>query len=263
MERFVTVKPKSELIAKYISYYYFHDSDCAEFRKNFVFFPHFKHGFTAYKLKDSYNTMYTANYDQQIAVELKGVFQKLGVAFLPLGINRFISKPVSELYDPATFRFEHWNPELFAELDEVFQATGINEKRDLLDELFERRYRPDADLGIVEQAVGQIFNTFGTVQVDDLALNIGVNRKTLLRHFRKHLCCSIEEYKKVVKFRTGIQAAINMGMKNLTEVSLYSLYYDQSDFTHRFKELTGQTPGVFFSSVQKMGEEDIFWKFDE
>jgi AraC-like DNA-binding protein len=263
MERFLTIKPKNELISKYISYYYFHDSDDSGFLRNFIFFPHFKHGFTVYRQGNDFRTLYTMNYDRQIQVELKGVFQKVGVAFNPLGINQFVSKPISELYDPQTFHFQHWNPEIFPELAAVFEADEIEEKRDLLDQLFEKRFRSNSDLEIVQQAVSLIFNTFGTIQVDELSLQIGVNRKTLLRHFKKHLGCSIEEYKKVVKFRTSIQAASNKGLKNLTEVSLYSLYYDQSDFTNRFKELTGQAPGAFFASIQKMGEEDIFWKFDE
>jgi AraC-like DNA-binding protein len=263
MERFVTVKPKNERIAKYISYYYFHDADEAGFQRNFVFYPHFKHGFTAYKEGDSFITRYTMNYDQQIRVRLKAPFYKLGVAFHPLGINHFVAKSVAKLHNRETFEYTHWNPEIFSELDEVFLEEDLDKKRDLLDQLFEKRFRLNSDLSIVQQAVTHIFDSFGTIQVDELAEQIGVNRKTLLRHFRKHLDCSIEEYKKVVKFRTSIQAAINMGMKNLTEVSLYSLYYDQSDFTNRFKELTGQTPGNFFTSIQKMGEEDIFWKFDE
>lgn len=263
MERFLTVKPKSELISKYISYYYFHDSDDEGFYRSFVFFPHFKHGFTVYKQGADFRTLYTMNYDRQIPVELKGRFQKLGVAFKPLGMNHFVTNFNSGLYDPETFHFPHWNPEIFPELEEIFQAEGMDQKRDLLDSLFEKRFRLNTGLEILEQALSRIFSTFGTIRADDLASEIGVNRKTLLRHFKKHLGCSIEEYKKVVKFRTSIQAASNNGLKNLTEVSLYSLYYDQSDFTNRFKELTGQTPGAFFTSIQKMGEEDIFWKFDE
>ncbi|MNJ86015.1 Helix-turn-helix domain protein [compost metagenome] len=263
MERFVTVKPKSELISKYISYYYFHDSDEADSQRSFVFYPHFKHGFTAYKTADSFITKYTMNYDRQIRVKLPDPFQKLGVAFHPLGINHFVSVPVSELHHKETLAFTHWNPDIFPELEEIYQTEAIDQKRDLLDRLFEKRFRPNPDLQLVQQAITHIFNTFGTIQVDELAEKIGVSRKTLLRHFRKHLDCSIEEYKKVVKFRTSIQAANNQGLKNLTEVSLYSLYYDQADFTNRFKELTGQSPTTFFASISKMGDEDIFWKFDD
>lgn len=263
MERFVTIRPKSKLISKYVSYYYFHDSDEIDFQKSFLFYPHFKHGFTVYQEPDGLRTLYTMNYDQQMTVELKGVFHKIGVAFNPLGINQFISRPISELYDPVKYLFTHWNPEIIPELKEVFQTSDLDQKSQLLDQIFERRFHLNSKLLILEQALNLIFESFGTIQVDELAEQIGVNRKTLLRHFRKHLCCSIEEYKKVVKFRTSIQAANTMGSKNLTEISLYSLYYDQSDFTNRFKELTGQNPSAFFSSIRQMGEEDIFWKFHE
>lgn len=263
MERFVTIRPGNERISKYISYYYFHDSDEADFERTFVFYPHFKHGFTVYREGDTFRTLFTMNYDRQIPVELKGEFQKIGVAFNPLGMNQFTSEPLGSLYDPETFTFPVWNPEIFPELAEVFEAEELFRKRDLLDALFEKRFLSNPDLNTVQQAVKLIFDSFGTIQVDQLAAQIGISRKTLLRHFKKHLCCSIEEYKKVVKFRTSIQAASNSGLKNLTEVSLYSLYYDQSDFTNRFKELTGQSPGTFFASISRMGEEDIFWKFED
>ncbi|WP_341908482.1 AraC family transcriptional regulator [Fluviicola taffensis] len=263
MERFVTIRPKSKLISKYVSYYYFHDSDEMDFKKNFLFYPHFKHGFTVYQEPEGIRTLFTMNYDQQMTVELKGVFHKIGVAFNPLGINQFISKPISELYDPVKRSFSHWNPDIIPELKEVFQIADLHQKSQLLDQIFERRFNLNPKLVILEQALNLIFESFGTIQVDELSEQIGVSRKTLLRHFRKHLCCSIEEYKKVVKFRTSIQAASSMGAKNLTEISLYSLYYDQSDFTNRFKELTGQNPSAFFASIRQMGEEDIFWKFDE
>ena len=220
MERFVTVKPKSEEVSKYISYYYFHDSDDVDFQRNFVFYPHFKHGFTVYDEGEKLRSLYTMNYSDQISVELKGVFHKIGVAFNPLGLNHFVSEPVSDLYDPKTFLFPYWNPEIIPELKEVFRTGDLNKKRDLLDSLFGKRFRSNPDLELVKEAVNHIFDTFGTIQVDDLATQIGVSRKTLLRHFKKHLGCSIEAYKKVVKFRTSIQAASDMGMKNLTEVSL-------------------------------------------
>lgn len=263
MERFVTIRPENERISNYISYYYFHDSDEADFERTFVFYPHFKHGFTVYREEDTFRTLFTMNYDRQLSVELKGEFHKIGIAFNPLGINHFISGSLTGLYDSQTFQFSHWNPDIFPELEKVYDSQDLHYKRDLLDALFEKRLRPNPDLKVVQQAVKLIFDSFGTIQVDQLASEIGVSRKTLLRHFKKHLCCSIEEYKKVVKFRTSIRAASNSGLKNLTEVSLYSLYYDQSDFTNRFKELTGQSPGTFFASISQMGEEDIFWKFED
>lgn len=263
MEHFVTIRPKNQLVSKYISYYYFHTSDAPDFRKSFLFYPHFKHGFTVYREGESFRTLFTMNYNRQIPVELTGMFQKIGVAFNPLGINQFVSGPVSELYNPETFSFSHWNPEIFPELKEVFDNQETEQKRDLLDAIFEKRFKAHPELKRVEEALKYIFESFGTIQVDELASKIGISRKTLLRDFKKHLCCSIEEYKKVVKFRTSIQGLHNLGLKNLTEVSLYSLYYDQSDFTNRFKELTGQNPSTFFATIKKMGEEDIFWKFED
>lgn len=260
METFQTIKPKNKSVLPYISYYYFHDSDETDFARNFVFYPHFKHGFTVYKENNSYKTLFTMNYGIQFPVSLRGVFHKIGVAFQPLGINYFVTHPLVDIYNTEQYLFTHWNPEIEIELANVFEATDIERKRDLLDEIFEKRLQQvSPEIHVVQKAIQLIFDSNGTITVVDLVQNLNISRKTLLRYFKKHLCTSIETYKKVVKFRLSLQATQNGNLKNFTEVSLFSLYYDQSDFTNRFKELTGQNPKMFFNSIKKMGEEDIYW----
>src|SRR5690554_8026592 len=48
-ESFVTIKPESEKIRRYISYYYFHASDDENYNKSFVFYPNYKHALTVYQ----------------------------------------------------------------------------------------------------------------------------------------------------------------------------------------------------------------------
>ena len=101
------------------------------------------------------------------------------------------------------------------------------------------------------------------IQVETLVETTGINRKTLLRHFQKHFCCSIEEYKKMVKFRNTLNfTQSQLEFNSLTEISLYNHYYDQSDFNKQFKTITNYTPKELLSKIKKMGEEGTYWVFE-
>src|SRR5699024_7568917 len=89
---FITAKPLSKKISKFISYYYFHQTKDENYQRSFTFYPHYKHALTVYKnstvdLKEDSSTvypskeqsiksLYTTNNDKSIRVSIKGPFQK-------------------------------------------------------------------------------------------------------------------------------------------------------------------------------------------
>lgn len=262
MEQFSSTKPNDPRLLPYISYYYFHELSEPEDEVNFTFFPHFKHGFTVYFDTDGkvIKAHFSQNYEHHIPVQLNGCTRKMGVAFHPLGMNHFVQQSMKSLVDMEGFHFPHWNKEVESDLGKLFNLKHEKERTDLLDHFFMAKLVKRTDLNLLYEMLELVFESFGTITVNDLALRFNVSRKTVQRHFKEHLLCAPETYKKVVKFRSALSAAQQQEQKNLTELSLYSLYYDQADFNKRFKELTGQTPKHFFQSIQQMGEEDIFWK---
>lgn len=261
MEHFRTIKPEDHRLRTYISYYYFHELDAEQDRTHFKFYPHFKHGYTFYLKQDGIleKALYTMNYQEQASVIMQGIIYKVGVAFHPLGINHFLENNLDTYYAKSTRAFPVWNEQVVSKLGNIFERNDLNQRCRQLDHFFLNMLRVKPELILIKNALNLIFDSFGTIKIADLADQLGLSRRTLQREFHKHLCCSPEMYKKVVKFRVSIMAAQQKNLKNLTEVSLYSLYYDQADFTKRFKELTQQTPKDFFAGIRQMGGEDIFW----
>ncbi|MBC8644995.1 helix-turn-helix transcriptional regulator [Flavobacterium lindanitolerans] len=91
--------------------------------------------------------------------------------------------------------------------------------------------------------MSEIIKSGGLVKVAALSEKLKTNRKTLLRLFQKHLLCSVEEYKKMVRFRQAINFSQEQnGANTLTEVALFSQYYDQADFIRQFKSITKESP---------------------
>ena len=276
-DSFLTIQPKSELIRKHISYYYFHQSFNPNFQKSFVFFPNFIHGITAYT-KSSINfkensivtpceeneltIFYTMNYSRNIKVTLNGVFNKIGICFHPAGLNYFVNGALSTIYDEETHRFNYYDNQFNKTLLEVYKKESLEEKRDLLDQFFESKYVEFKHPELIH-CLNDIIDSNGTIKVDELSERYAIHPKTLLRQFNKHFGCSIEAYKKMVKFRNTLNfTQSQQQFSSLTEISLYNHYYDQADFNKQFKAITNFTPKELLSKIEKMGEEKTYWVFE-
>tara|TARA_B100000949_G_scaffold27469_1_gene20770 strand:+ start:111 stop:950 length:840 start_codon:yes stop_codon:yes gene_type:complete len=276
-ETFLTCKPSAKL-SPHIAYYYFHQSTDENFQQSFTYYPHYKNALTAYKnvdykilpdftaevssaKKNSLKVVYSKLYQHLGRVNLNGKFSKIGVAFQPLGIQHFISKNYSEVFPEPINLINPFGAEFDQVLNHVFLTGSISEKANLLDEFFQQQY-----LGFEEEriigAVNKIIESKGVISVSALASGLNVHRKTLLRLFQKHLDCSVEEYRKLVRFRFALEKIKQSSDVNLTAISA-DYYYDQSDFIKQFKKLTQLSPKKFMTAVTKLGDEDTFWNFSE
>lgn len=276
---FITVKPKDEVVAKYIDYYYFHASDDPNFSRKFFFYPNYKHAITIYQgsevvfttdsssvsPSDAKNIVafYSINTEKNFKVELNGVFNKIGIVFNPLGLNHFLKQPLGEFWDRDYFKFEYFGSDFITLSQNVFNEPDSDNKTALLD-IFFREKHCGFDEVVVKKAMLEILNSNGSVKVEELSDTLGVNRKTLLRLFKKHLCSSVEEYKKLVMFRNALNYSQQMGDDaSLTDVALYSLYYDQAHYIKHFKSVTKQSPKTLLSKLTKLGNQEVYWNFED
>jgi len=276
---FITAKPISEKLSKYISYYYFHSSKEESYNKSFEFYPNYKHALTAYKNsqitiqnkgtlitpteKSNIPVLYSINKNRNFKVEINGSFQKIGVVFNPLGINHFIDKDLEEIFSGEINNFTYFEEELNKVLKKVFYEDKTDKKVKLLDDFFEKKYVGFSENSL-QKAIQEIITSHGTTQVTELSKKINVNRRTLLRLFKKHTTLTIKEYQKLVRFRQAFNY-FNENKKeiNLTDVALYSMYYDQAHFIKHFKSITKETPKTLLYKISHIGKEDTYWYFKE
>lgn len=276
---FVTVKPKNEVVAKYIDYYYFHVSDDPGFSKKFFFYPNYKHAITIYKGSDvsiteegsqvlpstssAISSFYSINTDKNFKVELNGAFNKIGIVFNPIGLNHFLKEPLGEFFDRSINNLDCFGEDYMNVLEHVYAEKNAEQKAALLDSFFADNYNGFTEPS-VKKGVQEILNSNGTIKVEELSELLNVNRKTLLRLFKKHLCCSVEEYKKMVMFRNALNYSQKAGEEaNLTDVALYSLYYDQAHFIKHFKSVTTQSPKTLLSKLTRLGSQETYWHFED
>lgn len=277
-DTFITAKPISQKISRYISYYYFHTSEDENYQNSFIFYPNYKHAITVYKhsevtltdsgsnvissRKTSIKPLYAINKSKNIKVTIKGVFDKIGIVFNPLGINFFIDKPLYEIFNGDFDFFLHFGEELQEIFVQVFEENDLHNKVVLLDTFFEKRF-VEFDEPVLKKSVKKILTTNGAIKVSELSEEVNTNRKTLLRLFKKHTNMSVEEYRKMVMFRQALNYFHqNKETTNLTDVALFSMYYDQAHFIKNFKSITKETPTTLLLKISHLGEEDTYWYFE-
>ncbi len=276
-DSFITEKPQDELIRQYISYYYFHRKERGD-PTEFLFYPHIKNGLTVYKnsktivshnkasTKPDPNVDYTFLYSglemQATYVSITPPFDKIGIAFQPLGINYFVDQSLGDLLSNRnSIQFDYFRQNILPVMEQVYACNDTGKKAQLLDQYF-----LDQLVGFSEQRLQQAINLLiasaKKFTVEELAKTLAVSRKTLLRLFQRHLNCSVKDFIHIVQFRKAVkQYQISQKKPQLGEVAHNNDYYDQSDFIKRFKKITGFNPKRFFTDIVHVGNEDTFWTF--
>jgi len=280
MDTFKTILPKDKNLLKWIAYYYFHESKDENFSKDIIYHPHYlvalnvyknvsiqfnKNGRTYVPVKhDLKEIILTINNRTSKQVRLRGAFNKIGVVFHPLGINHFINKPLNRIVtNNRVSSFEYFGEDFLNTSNLVFSESSLESKGKLLDTYFKTHFKKFEDDRVMK-AIDIILNSSEIPKVQELANNLLISRKTLLRLFKMHLCFSVEEFKSVVKFRKALkfyEEAINK--PTLTQVAHDNQYYDQSEFINHFKSITSFNPKKFFSSINNISINGTYWTFKE
>ncbi|MEO1437409.1 MAG: AraC family transcriptional regulator [Bacteroidota bacterium] len=269
--------PNDVRLRSLIDYYYFHDSD-SDRMDRFWFYPNIKNALTIYPHAQfifgvhqsvclpaderHFATAYSGVQTHCRLATIQGPFRKVGVVFQVLGIQFFLPKALS-IYqnDPVDIGFPHFGSALNEVSVQVWATSNIDQRVDWLDAFFRAQLQA-FKAPVLEAAIAALVQPDSNWQVNDLALHLGVSRKTLLRAFQKHLCCSVRDFIQVLRFRRALnQYQLAAEKPRLTELAYQSNYYDQAEFIHHFKRTTGFNPKRFFREVAQIGDQETFWTF--
>lgn len=280
MLNFETHQPLSEHLQQFISYYYFQDSGDVTRPFKFSFYPHFENALTIYKgskvellsdyhskaspSDDDYFFTYSQSLKYACLSEIHPPFSKIGIVFKPLGLNHFIDGDLGNKIDiPFSLEFDVFRDSITPTLDKVFDAADIQEKAKFLDDYFSAAF-VGFDEERMKKAVSLIMKMDEKLSVQELADQLGISRKTLLRLFQNHLKCSVKDYISLVQFRKALHLYQSSDEKpRLIQLTHEASYYDQSDFIHHFKKITGVNPKKFFSHITEIGSHRTIWELKD
>ncbi|WP_051268461.1 helix-turn-helix domain-containing protein [Terrimonas ferruginea] len=273
---FETYLPASPILRQYIAYFYVDVQEDKKFYRKFSFFPHINTTLSFYKhasLKTGEVSQVESAAGKPLlklltrqhrvtTVVQTGPVYKIGIVFLPLGLNHFIRQTYGDLapeevqeFNPANAK--EWTDQINSSFACRDPREGIQQLEVFLLSVYQRR-----EYGVLEKILRDLNDPHNANTIREVAESHYINHRKLNRDFKKELGITPEYYKMIARFRHAVDLRIMHDKQGpLTTIAYESGYLDQSYMIRSFKKLTGLSPSAFFREGKHLGIGDTFWKF--
>lgn len=275
-----TFYPENALLRQHIEYYYFLKTDSPDFSTAYYSFPNTLQSFNIHKnaictITDQTVTVQgrkgagnliilQGKFELPMLVKLEGQLDKITILFKPLGLNPFINGPLSEIAPHFSQVFTQWETDkAYAAFVKAFYASGDNAARvALLEAYLLTRYVPLKESDLLQKAIDMLSDFDRAYSMGDIANSLSLNIRSFNRLFHKHMSVSPATFRKVARFRHSMKNKLfSDQFKTLTEIGYKSNFYDQAYFIKMYRKLTGDNPSRFFTSVEKLADDQLILKF--
>lgn len=201
-----------------------------------------------------------ANLDGPICFQYKGNIKEITICFKPLGLNAFIQNDLDvygkDVFNKRFIPFPDYKKSMIKILsnkDNKVMATDL--------EMYWLSKVKSFDHPFLNEVIASLINN-PEQSISSLSEKHKISNKTLIKHFKKHLCISPSNFRKIVRFRKTLNEKLDTKERlNLTRLSYGANYFDQAHMIHDFKSLTGLSPKRFFSNLTTLEENQINWMF--
>lgn len=188
----------------------------------------------------------TCNYDSPLRINYKGPVNELTIYFKPLRLQAFVG---SGNYH-QTDSFSQVVP--FPDFEEVMQDILDNPDRAEQIKLLEGYWLSKRVFETDQLLLQMLKELEAGKSISAIATDLNMSRQYMNRLFLKHLAKTPTDFRKIHRFRKTV--ANSAAAKNLTELALGNLFYDQSHFIRDIKELTSFSPKAFFEKIAPQQE---------
>ena len=254
--------PDNELLGKHIECYHLSNYEEERIKLEVLIYPHYLH---TVSLQNNLSTVFSRNqftfqeqenkkptlsilgrFTKPILCKVDGRGKALTIVFKPTGINFFCDKSFDVIVPDGFNVFPFWNDKA-DELEELLYLRDISEITEKLENILLSFYRPFQN-EILFETLSLLHSNYAEYNVKEIEQTLGVNRKTLLRQFKKHIGVSITDYRRILRFRDAIKLH-SATDENLTKLAYETCFSDQSHFIKDMQKLTGDNPKKFFKEV--------------
>lgn len=213
----------------------------------------------AFSNEDAIDTSLVCRFNKPIFVEYEGEIKEICIYFKPLGLNAFLEKPLETYSNSFVDEFIPF-PDYELTMQNILK---IEDNADLALKI--EQYWLDRLIGFKHPFLHEALDSIHrdpNITTYDLAKGLGVSQKTFIRQFKKHLCKTPTEFKKILRFRIAIcEKQRSLEGNRLTELAYISNFFDQSHMVASFRSLTGFAPKSFFQKLSTKNANNINWIF--
>lgn len=254
------IYPPSELLSKYIKYYWTLEGLDGLGASKERIFPdgcmelifHYGDVFRKYTNEfEAHNQPRSFIHGQLkrfIEVESTGKIGVFSIRFMPNGLHPFLKMGVDELTGNAVNVRQLWGSE-GADLEEKILAAPSTQVRIKIIEAFLLlQFKFATHYNAIDHCVRSIQDSAGTKSVENLSNEVNMGRRQLERKFISAVGLSPKTLIRIVRFQNTLRDIQRIPAGALTGVAYASGFYDQSHFINDFKEFTGLSPRQYFTA---------------
>jgi AraC-like DNA-binding protein len=168
----------------------------------------------------------------------------IGVVFYPYSASAFINIPLNEIAGmeiEIADIFKSWNKCN----DEYLNTIDLNSRISIIEKFLLEHLKtgPYDRYNLAKMFISEINCSGAAGNLSDIYKKFEINEKKAERLIKTFIGISPKKYFDIARIQHAIKRIYSSG--SLTAAAYESGYYDQSHFIHKFKEITGITPGEF------------------
>ena len=173
----------------------------------------------------------------------------VGVKLWPNSLHSLLGIPMSELNGRPLELRELGERKLLEMEAKIFDATGEDAIRRVLDDSLTPADFARRSGGLVAMSIARIFEARGDIVIDDILKSEGRHYRTAERAFRERVGVPPKQLAKVVRFKHAYTTLGRRAERARSAISPLDFgYYDASHFLKDFRRFTGTSPTEFLSS---------------
>jgi AraC-like DNA-binding protein len=203
------------------------------------------------------NAVLSGHHKNFYDIKIREKISLFSILFEPGALKIFLNIPQTELYNrhvPLQFLMQQES----GRLEERISLTkSFPEKVKIAETFFSALLNQSTDFYThkrITHAVSLIRQTRGSISVETLAGAACLSTKQFQRSFAGCVGSSPKQFLRTVRFQNAIQTRACKPDYSLTQLAYHCGYSDQSHFIKEFHDLSGHTPGDYFSTCDSVSD---------
>ncbi|MGU3377334.1 helix-turn-helix domain-containing protein [Chryseobacterium sp. M5A1_1a] len=271
----IIIKPKNEILKKYIQYFLFFKKTDQELL-NYTTFPNtnlclaiYRQNQVSYTNENETNLCEITNGNTFVSrlygfhkvpfnVNIHCNLDQICIVFQPSALRVFTDESYENLMLSETVFDEIFSFEK-SFLEKLFDMTDFAKRADELEILLCENLKDNIPYKIKEALI--LINNNEFLSIEELSKNLKISETTLFRLFKNNLGQNPKSYLKTIRFRNVLNDILKP-RNSLTGIAYQNQYYDQSHFIKDFKNLTGFAPNKIAGKIS-VTQKDLAWIYQK
>jgi AraC-like DNA-binding protein len=275
----VIIKPKNEVLKRYIQYFLFFKKDCDQPLK-YITFPNtnlclsiYKENSVDYKKNPESNQCLIDKgtkgfvsrlygfHNKPFEVEIYAPLDQICILFNPSSLRAFTKDSYDSLALSDSVFQEIFGFESNHMIDSIFAVDDQTRRAEILESLLIKGLNNEISPRFEEALFLMSNSRANSTCIGTLKNKLKISEATLFRLFKTDLGQSPKTYLRTIRFRNALDDITKL-KRSLTDITYSHNFFDQAHFIKDFKAFSGNTPKQLVKKLS-IHQDNLAWIYNK